>query len=102
MVSEAPPRPVGNVRHRALSGARGNRLNPKEAFVNRGARHPGARRDPDVYQQLDARSLQHANEVVNASAAVTDRHEHGPVLGADVGHQPVKQGLDGPYVPSPR
>ena len=63
---------------------------------------PGARREPDVDQQLDARSLQHADEVANASAAVPDRHEHGPVLGADVGHQPVKQGLDGPYAPSPR
>ena len=91
-VAQRPDVPVGNpVRD--------------EAARQRGlgeSRHPGARRDPDVYQQLDARSLQHADEVANASAAVPDRHEHGPVLGADVGHQPVKQGLDGPYAPSPR
>ena len=60
---------------------------------------PGARRDPDVDQPLDARSLQHADEVANASAAVTDRHEGQRAV---VGHQPVEQRLDGHYAPSPR
>ena len=88
-VAQLPDVPVGNpVRD--------------EAALQRGlgeSRHPGARRDPDVYQQLDARSLQHADEVANASAAVTDRHEGQRAV---VGHQPVEQRLDGPYAPSPR